>query len=454
MSSNTDFKIFIVEDDPWYGNLLMHHLSLNPDYDVSLYTTGKEVLKALPDDPDLLCMDYGLPDIEGEKLIKQILKVQSDLPIIVISGQEDISVAVSLLKTGAKDYIVKDDHAKDILWKSIINIRENLSLRKEVEKLQEELKVKYDFEDNIIGQSPAIKNTFKLVQKAIKTNINVSLTGETGTGKEVYAKAIHFNSKRRKQPFVAVNMGAISKDLAESELFGHEKGAFTGAAGTKKGKFEEADGGTLFLDEIAEMDLGLQTKLLRVLQEREVVRVGGNKPLPIDIRLISATHKNLTDEVKEGNFREDLYFRIIGLPIELPPLRDRDNDVLILAKHFIEAFSKDNQEATPSLSSEAKKKLKEYPFPGNVRELKAAVELACVMSENQIITEEDLTFSQISNKPFFAMSDKTLKEYNNEIISYFLDKNDGNVLQTAKKLDIGKSTIYNLIKEGEISVNK
>lgn len=454
MSNNTDFKIFIVEDDPWYGNLLMHHLSLNPDYDVSLYTTGKEVLKALPEDPDLLCMDYGLPDIEGEKLIKQILKVQSDLPIIVISGQEDISVAVSLLKTGAKDYIVKDDHAKDILWKSIINIRENLSLRKEVEKLQEELKVKYDFEDNIIGQSPAIKNTFKLVQKAIKTNINVSLTGETGTGKEVYAKAIHFNSKRRKQPFVAVNMGAISKDLAESELFGHEKGAFTGAAGTKKGKFEEADGGTLFLDEIAEMDLGLQTKLLRVLQELEVVRVGGNKPLPIDIRLISATHKNLTDEVKEGNFREDLYFRIIGLPIELPPLRDRDNDVLILAKHFIEAFSKDNQEATPSLSSEAKKKLKEYPFPGNVRELKAAVELACVMSENQIITEEDLTFSQISNKPFFAMSDKTLKEYNNEIISYFLDKNDGNVLQTAKKLDIGKSTIYNLIKEGEISVNK
>jgi DNA-binding NtrC family response regulator len=454
MSNNTDFKIFIVEDDPWYGNLLMHHLSLNPDYDVSLYTTGKEVLKALPDDPDLLCMDYGLPDIEGEKLIKQILKVQSELPIIVISGQEDISVAVSLLKTGAKDYIVKDDHAKDILWKSIINIRENLSLRKEVEKLQEELKVKYDFEDSIIGQSPAIKKTFKLVQKAIKTNINVSLTGETGTGKEVYAKAIHFNSKRRKQPFVAVNMGAISKDLAESELFGHEKGAFTGAAGTKKGKFEEADGGTLFLDEIAEMDLGLQTKLLRVLQEREVVRVGGNKPIPIDIRLISATHKNLTDEVKEGNFREDLYFRIIGLPIELPPLRDRDNDVLILAKHFIEAFSKDNQEAPPSLSSEAKKKLKEYPFPGNVRELKAAVELACVMSENQIITEEDLTFSQISNKPFFAMSDKTLKEYNNEIISYFLDKNDGNVLQTAKKLDIGKSTIYNLIKEGDISVKK
>lgn len=454
MSSNTDFKIFIVEDDPWYGNLLMHHLSLNPDYDVSLYTTGKEVLKALPDDPDLLCMDYGLPDIEGEKLIKQILKFHPELPIIVISGQEDISVAVSLLKTGAKDYIVKDDHAKDILWKSIINIRENLSLRKEVEKLQEELKVKYDFEDNIIGQSPAIKKTFKLVQKAIKTNINVSLTGETGTGKEVYAKAIHFNSKRRKKPFVAVNMGAISKDLAESELFGHEKGAFTGAAGTKKGKFEEADGGTLFLDEIAEMDLGLQTKLLRVLQEREVVRVGGNKPIPIDIRLISATHKNLTDEVKKGNFREDLYFRIIGLPIELPPLRDRDNDVLILAKHFIEAFSKDNQEAPPSLSSEAKKKLKEYPFPGNVRELRAAVELACVMSENQIITEEDLTFSQISNKPFFAMSDKTLKEYNNEIISYFLDKNDGNVLQTAKKLDIGKSTIYNLIKEGDISVKK
>jgi len=454
MSDNTDFKIFIVEDDPWYGNLLVHHLSLNPDYDVTLFTTGKEVLKALSEGPDLLCMDYGLPDIEGEKLVKHILKVDSEIPIIVISGQEDISVAVSLLKSGAKDYIVKDDHAKDILWKSIINIRENLSLKKEVEKLQDELKVKYDFEENIIGQSPAIKKTFKLVQKAIKTNINVSLAGETGTGKEVYAKAIHFSSKRRKKPFVAVNMGAISKDLAESELFGHEKGAFTGASGTKKGKFEEADGGTLFLDEIAEMDLGLQTKLLRVLQEREVVRVGGNTPIPIDIRLISATHKNLTEEVKEGHFREDLYFRIIGLPIELPPLRDRDNDVLILAKHFIEEFAKENLEPPPTLSSEAKKKLKEYPFPGNVRELKATVELACVMSENQMIKEEDLTFSQISSKPFFGMSDKTLKEYNNEIISYFLDKNNGNVLQTARKLDIGKSTIYNLINDGEISTKK
>jgi DNA-binding NtrC family response regulator len=450
----SNFKIFIVEDDEWYGNILRHHLSLNPDYEIELFTSGKKLLNALHKKPDLVCMDYGLPDIDGKKLIEELISIDPNLPIVVISGQEEISVAVNLLKSGAKDYIVKDEHAKDILWKAIMNIRENLSLKKEVEKLKEELEVKYDFEGKIIGQSKAIKKTFTLVQKAIQSNINVSLSGETGTGKEVYAKAIHFNSLRRKQPFVAVNMGAISKDLAESELFGHEKGAFTGAAALKKGKFEEADGGTLFLDEIAEMDLSLQTKLLRVLQEREVVRVGGTKTIPINIRLISATHKSLSEEVQAGNFREDLYFRIIGLPIELPPLRERENDVLILAKHFIDEYANENKVERPVLSEGAKKKLKDYAFPGNVRELKAAIELACVMQDDGKVQENDLTFSQLSNQPFFSMNEKTLKEYNNDIISYFLNKCDGNVVKAANKLDIGKSTIYNLLKDGSIKSEK
>ncbi len=325
--SKTKFRIYLVEDDPWYGQILLHYLGLNPDYELTLFSSGKDLLDNLHQKPDLVCMDFGLPDTSGDKLFREIVRRDAQLPVIVISGQEEISVAVALLKSGARDYIPKDDHTREHLWKSILHIRENLSLRQEVEALRAELVQKYSFENSIIGQSDAVKNTFRLLQEAIRSHINVSLTGETGTDKEVYARAIHFNSERKKKPFVAVNMGAIPPELVESELFGHEKGAFTGAIGTKIGKFEEAQGGTLFLDEIGELDLALQRKLLRAVQEREVVRVGSNKPIKVDIRLITATHKNLAEEVKAGHFREDLFFRIMGLPIELPPLRHRDQDV-------------------------------------------------------------------------------------------------------------------------------
>lgn len=329
------FKIFIVEDDPWYGEVLKHHLSLNPDYELNLFTSAKEVLDNIHLNPHLICIDFGLPDMTGDRLLKEIKKVNNTISVIVISGQSDIEIAVELLKNGAEDYIVKDDHTKEHLWKSILQIRETKALRKEVEDLKEQLGQKFSFENTIIGQSEAIKRTITLLNKAIKSTINVSITGETGTGKEVFAKAIHFNSERKKKPFVAVNMGAIPKELVESELFGHEKGAFTGATATKIGKFEQANQGTLFLDEIGELEFSLQSKLLRVIQEREVTRVGGNKPIKIDIRLITATHENLSKQVKKGIFREDLFFRIVGLPIELPPLKSRGNDIIILAKHFI-----------------------------------------------------------------------------------------------------------------------
>lgn len=446
------YKIFIVEDDPWYGQILMHHLSLNPDYEVQLFEKGRELLSNLYKKPNLVCMDFGLPDIKGETLLKEIKTRNSEIPVIIISGQEEISVAVQLLKAGAKDYIIKDEHTKDMLWRSVINIKENQSLREEVNTLREELQTKYSFEKSIIGTSQAIKKTFTLVEKAIKTNINVSITGETGTGKEVFAKAIHYNSDRKKKPFIAVNMAAIPKDIAESELFGHEKGAFTGADQLKKGKFEEANGGTIFLDEIGEMELSLQVKLLRVLQEREVVRVGGNKPIPFDVRIISATHKNLAEEVKKGNFREDLYFRMIGLPIELPPLRDRGNDLFLLAKHFVEQTAKENGMKPPSISNEARDKLLSYPFPGNVRELKAVIELAVVMCEGSEISLNDITFHNATRSDMMLRENKSLKEHTNDIIRYYLTKNDNNVLKTAEILEIGKSTIYNLIKSGDIII--
>ncbi|RKE81222.1 MULTISPECIES: sigma-54 dependent transcriptional regulator [unclassified Chryseobacterium] len=447
-------KIFIVDDDIFFGEMLKYHLQLNPDYEVLLFNNAKDCLSNLYLNPDIICIDFGLPDIQGDELFIQIKNIYPDLPIIVISGQENIEVAINFLKLGAKDYIVKNDHTKELLWNSIMRLKENISLKQEVEDLKDELEKKYTFEKTIIGQSHPIKSIFSKINKALTSNINVSITGETGTGKEVVAKAIHYNSSRKNKPFIAVNMAAIPKELVESEFFGHEKGAFTGATERASGKFEQANEGTIFLDEIAELDLNIQSKLLRALQEREITRVGGKQKIELNVRIITATHKNLAQEVKKGNFREDLYYRIIGLPIELPPLRERDQDVLILAKHFIDLFAKENKSKPLSLSSDARKKLLDYHFPGNVRELKSVVDLACVMCDHHEITAEDINFYNLEkDSESFLNEQKTLKQYTTDIILHFLKKNNNDVIKTAKLLDIGKSTIYNLINNLEIENN-
>ncbi|WP_068943323.1 sigma-54-dependent transcriptional regulator [Chryseobacterium timonianum] len=440
-------KIFIVEDDMFFSEMLKYHLSLNPDHEIIAFDTAKDCLSGLYLNPDIICIDFGLPDMKGDVLFKKLKEAQPSVPIIIISGQDDIETAINFLKSGAHDYIVKNEHTKEMLWNSILKVKETISLKKEVEELKEELEKKYSFEKNIIGQSDAIKEVFKKISKAVKTNINVSITGETGTGKEVVAKTIHYNSDRKNKPFVAINMAAIPKELIESEFFGHEKGAFTGALSKSSGKFEQADGGTIFLDEIAELDINLQSKLLRALQEREVTRIGGTQKIKFDARLIIATHKNLAEEVKKGNFREDLYYRIVGLPIELPPLRDRDQDVIILARHFIKLFAKENGMNPFALSSEAMNKLTKYPFPGNVRELKSVIDLACVMADDNEIQPEDIHFNPIGNKEdLFISAEKTLKQFTTEIILYHLKKNNNDVMKTAQVLDIGKSTIYNLLQ--------
>ena len=444
------YNIFIVEDDAWYGEILKYHISLNPDYKVSRFETAKECLDKLYLQPDIITIDFSLPDMSGDKLYKKIREINSQVPVIAISSQENITVAVNLLKMGVNDYIVKDDSTKDLLWNSINRIRETQSLKKEVEYLKEELGQKFSFEKTLIGQSQALKRIFGVMEKATKTNINVSVTGETGTGKELVAKAIHYNSERKKKPFVPVNMAAIPRELVESELFGYEKGAFTGAQARKPGKFEEANGGTIFLDEIAELDLSVQSKILRVLQEREVVRIGGNEKIKLDIRLIIATHKNLAEEVKKGNFREDLYYRVIGLPIELPRLKDRGNDVLILAKHFADEFARQNKMGTITICQDTKDKLLRYHFPGNVRELKAIIDLAVVMCENNEVHADDITFNSVSREEGFTMELKTLRQYTCDIINYYLKKNNNDVIATATALDIGKSTIYKMIQAGEI----
>ena len=448
MSSN---KIFIIEDDPMYGRVLSYHLSQNPEYQVEVFTKGKECIANMYKKPDIITLDYSLPDMSGLEVLQKIQESAPDIPVIIISGQENIETAVELLKAGAYDYIVKNDDAKSRLWNTIKNARDHLLLKREVQTLRDEVIHKYEFTNIIKGNSPAIKRVFNLLDKAVRTNITVSITGETGTGKEVAAKAIHFNSNRSKKPFVVVNVSAIPEELIESEMFGHEKGSFTGANARRIGKFEEAGSGTLFLDEIGEMSLNMQSKLLRVLQEKELTRVGGNGVIKVEARIIIATHRNLQEEVRNGNFREDLYYRLLGLPIEIPPLRERGNDRVILAKFFIDEFCKENKMGTLTLSAEANEKLMKYPFPGNIRELKAIIELAAVMATDGVITADDINFhSNISPYMDILDAECTLQEFNARIIRSFLDKYDNNIIEVAKRLDIGKSTIYRMKKNGEL----
>ena len=445
--SEKPFKIFVVEDSEWYNRLLVHTLSLNPDYEIKSFFNGKDFLNSLFESPDIVTLDYRLPDITGLEVLKRIREENSDVQVILISEQEDINTVVSLLKMGVYDYITKSDDIKDRLLNTIKNIRNGIGLKREISTLRREVQKKYSFRQSILGESPAIKSVYDLIEKALGTNITVIISGETGTGKELVAKAIHYNSKRKDKSFVTVNVSAIPSELIESELFGHEKGAFTGAAYRRIGRFEEADGGTLFLDEIAEMELNLQAKLLRVLQEKEIVRIGSNNPVKADCRIVVATNKNLKEEVKKGNFREDLYYRLLGLPIELPPLRERANDILIIAQHFIGNFCNENNILLKKLSAQSQKKLMSYPFPGNVRELKSVVELAVTLSEKEEIEPADLVVDTGDPLSIVARDILTLREYQVKIIKATLKKNNNDIKLAADKLDIGISTIYRILKE-------
>jgi DNA-binding NtrC family response regulator len=351
------------------------------------------------------------------------------------------------MKNGAYDYIMKAPDTREKLSNIIKNIYNTDQLKSENIIMKDAVKEKYNFKNLIKGNSREIDHVFELMNKAIQTNISVSISGETGTGKELVAKGIHYNSKRSAKPFVAVNVSAIPDGLIESELFGHEKGAFTGADFRKIGKFELANGGTLFLDEIADLNLNLQAKLLRVIQERELVRLGGNETIPLDVRIITATHKNLAALSGDEQFRQDLYYRLLGLPIEIPPLRQRGNDKILLAKFFVDEFCKENDMDPKTISNEAKQMLLSYHYPGNIRELKAIMELSCVMCSRDLIKPSHLNMNIDESVQNLLASEKTLEEYNNEIVKFFLNKYNQNVRLVASKLGIGKSTIYRMLQK-------
>ena len=447
------FRIFVLDDETWYGLMLKHTLQLNPDYDVRVFDKAADVLRHMHLKPHVVTIDYNLPEMNGDEVLRRLKAINPDLPVIVVSEQEQITVAIDLLKAGAYDYLIKEEDTPERLMHLMQKIREVQALREEVATLRKEVKTRFVQPGGMLGESAVMQEVNAAIQKAARSNITVSITGETGTGKEVAAKGIHYLSARCEKPFVAVNVAAIPKELIESELFGHEKGSFTNAFARRIGKFEEANGGTLFLDEIGELELGLQAKLLRVLQEREVYRIGGTAAIKLDVRIIVATHKNLLEEIYKGNFREDLYYRLLGFSITMPPLRDRGHDCLILARHFMQEYCKEHQVTAKEISPAAAQKLLEFSFPGNVRELKSVMELAVVLAdEESIIEPQHIQLRTIPRVAALSNSEMSLKDYEIQLIQQYLNEFNYDVNRVAEKLKIGKSTIYRMVKAGELTL--
>ncbi len=372
-------RIYIVDDEKTIAKLLELWVGERWGYSAETFSDGKSFLDRFSEPPDLVLLDLMLPDINGVDLLKEIKQRAPEIPVIVLSAQARIEVAIETLKLGASDYFSKPvDFPK--LEVAIKNALRLASLTREVERLRENVETRVHF-DNIIAQSGEMHEVFKLVNRVKNSDICVLILGESGTGKELIARAIHYNSDRAKGPFVVVNCASIPRDLLESELFGHEKGAFTGAIQRRIGKFEQAIGGTVFLDEIGEMDLSLQAKILRVIQEKTFNRVGGNETITTNARLISATNRELREEVKQRNFREDLYFRLSTFPIMLPPLRNRKSDILLLAEHFLNQFGKEQGKPKLRFSRKALDLLYRYPWPGNIRELENAIQRGVVLTD-------------------------------------------------------------------------
>lgn len=440
-------RVDIIEDDFTFTRMIEHIVREYNCHDVRTHQDGRSFLSKLSASTEIVTLDLGLPDILGKELMHQIKAFNEDIEIVIISGQDDISLAVQLLKEGAYDYITKDENIRERLHHTLKKLEINKALKQEVVQLKNAISDRYTLGQSILGNSSAIKSIFTLIEKAIKVpNMPVSIHGETGTGKELAAKTIHYNSNRRSHPFITLSLNAIPREQIYSSLFGFEKDAFPGALMTTKGKIEEAGHGTLFLDEVAYLDSDLQLSILDMLQKRKAKRIGGYEEIPINCRVMSATSQDLSKAVNDQAFREDLYYHLMGLPISMPALRERGKDIILLADYFLNAFCRDNDLQKMSISPGAKRKLLTYRYPGNIRELKAIVELGAVLTNDGTINEKHIVFNHTQESPEVLNEELTLKEYNERIILHFLKKYN-NVVEVAEKLDIGKSTIYNLLKK-------
>ncbi len=446
------YKILIVDDDRNIRRMIEIHLKKEKVYEPLHASNGEACLRFLREDvPDLILLDIQMPGIDGIETLQQIKQQLSRIPVVMMSAHGTIDIAVRSMKMGAYDFITKP-FSGDRLLITINNAIENNELRDEVEKLRQELQEKYQFK-NIIGQSGAVQEVFRAISKVIDSTVTVLLQGESGTGKELIARAIHYESeKRRNKPFVAVNCSALPESLLESELFGHEKGSFTGASSRRIGKFELADGGTIFLDEIGEMTPATQVKVLRVLQEREFERVGGNELVKVDVRVISATNKEIEESVRKGEFREDLFYRLSVFPIKLPPLRERKEDIPLLAQYFLERYASREGKEINAFSYDTLEMMMAYHWPGNIRELENAVERAVILASTKEIVVNDLPPNvRVMGERKVVDTSKTLNTWieklEEEALRKALLECEGNVSLTARKLGIGRATIYRKAKK-------
>ncbi|MEJ2636260.1 MAG: sigma-54 dependent transcriptional regulator [Calditrichia bacterium] len=449
-------RILIVDDEVDALDL-MEELFLKHGYETFTARNGVEALESIREkEPDILISDMVMPEMDGIKLLDTVSKKHSDVSVIMITAHGTIETAVEAMKKGAKDYILKPLRLDEILAK-VETISQLKSLIKENQYLREKLSQKYNF-NNIIGKNRKMLELFDLVKDIAKTNSTVLITGESGTGKELIANAIHFNSDRIKKPFVKVNCAVLAENLLESELFGHVKGAFTGAIRDKLGRFELANGGTIFLDEIGDISANMQLKLLRVLQEGEFERVGGTETLKVDVRIIAATNRDLSEMMKKGEFRQDLYYRLNVIPLEVPPLRERRDDIPLLITHFLEKFNKQFSKKIDVIEDDAMECLQHYGWPGNIRELENLVERAIVLNKTGRITVKDFPHYVVhqNDQPDIELdTDKPLTDivdnYEKQIILKALRENNFNKLRTAEKLGIHRSTFMSKLKKYDIN---
>lgn len=448
--------ILVVDDDADMRELV-HDMLKDRGHKVTTAGSGQEALKLLgEEDYAVVLTDLRMKGMQGIELLGEIRRTKPDVGVILMTAFGSVETAVEAMRHGASDYLTKPVR-KDELVRVVERVIRETSLRREVSRLRREVHKEYSFHQ-ILGKSKAIQAVFDLIRRVSDSPTNVLITGESGTGKELVAKAIHYNSDRKDAPFVPVNCAAIPEPLLESELFGHMRGAFTDAKMDKRGLFEEAQKGTLFLDEISELPLMLQAKILRAIQEKEIRRVGANKPISVDVRIIAATNLNLTEEVKAKRFRDDLYYRLNVIELKLPPLRERREDIPLLVDAFLKKCAASRGKEVKGVSESALAMLMDYAWPGNVRELENIIERAVTLSRSEKIVPEDLPPSiQGSRGDRRVLDDAAertlpLEAVEKEYILKILDKMGGNKYQAAHALGIDRKTLYR--KLGEIEEQK
>jgi DNA-binding NtrC family response regulator len=449
-------RILIVDDEVDALDL-MEELFQKNGYDTYTARNGVEALNIIREtEADIMISDIFMPEMDGMTLLDTVRKKYPDISIIMITAHGTIETAVDAMKKGAKDYILKPLRLDEIVAK-VETISQLKSLIKENRYLKDKLLKKFNFE-NIIGKNKKMQDLFELIKDIAKTNSTVLIRGESGTGKELIANAIHFNSDRIEKPFVKVNCGVLAENLLESELFGHVKGAFTGAIKDKVGRFELANGGTIFLDEIGDISANMQLKLLRVLQEGEFERVGGNETKKVDVRILAATNRNLEEAMKNGNFRQDLYYRLNVIPLDVPPLRERKDDIPLLVAYFLDKFNADFKKKIEAVDDEAMSYLQTYDWPGNIRELENLMERAIVLNKSGILKVTDFPIfnSDVETEQeidIHSSNDLTgiVDNFEKKIILKALRENNFNKLRTAEKLGIHRSTFMSKLKKYEIN---